>query len=316
MYNLLFLKEVVVLNLQHLRYLVEVERIGSITKAASSLFMGQPNLSKAIKEIENEMGIVIFKRSARGVVPTVKGAEFLEYAKAVLVQIDKMERLYKTVSTETVSFNISIPRASYITHVFTQFINKLDNTKRIDVSLKETNSMDTINSIVECEYNLGIVRYDELYEDYFISLLNEKKIKSKVLCEFKYRVLVSKNSPLSKREYISVDELDIYTEIVHGDNSVPYLSNSYLNNHQTDKNRIYVCERGSQFDILTSVNNTYMWVSPLPEQILKRYNLVQLRCKNDMNTIKDVFIYPQNYKFTDYDAMFLEELENTITEIF
>lgn len=306
----------VVLNLQHLRYLVEVEKIGSITKAASALFMGQPNLSKAIKEIENEMGIVIFKRSARGVVPTVKGAEFLEYAKAVLVQIDKMEKLYKTVSTETVSFNISIPRASYITHVFTQFFNKLDTSKKIDISLRETNSMETINSIVECEYNLGIIRYDELYEEYFMSLLNEKKIKYKVLCEFQYMVLVSKSNPLAKREYVSVDDLAIYTEIVHGDNSVPYLSDSYVNNHQTDKNRIYVCERGSQFDILTSVNNTYMWVSPIPEQILKRYNLAQIKCKNDMNTIKDVFIYPQNYKFTDYDAMFLDELENTIEEIF
>jgi len=304
------------LNLQHLRYIVEVEKIGSITKAAAALFMGQPNLSKAIKEIENEMGIVIFKRSARGVVPTVKGAEFLEYAKAVLVQIEKMEKLYKTVSTETVSFNISIPRASYITYVFTQFLNKLDSTKRLDLRLKETNSMEAINNIIECEYNLGIIRYDDLYEEYFISLLNEKKIKYRVLCEFQYMILVSKNHPLAHNDNISTDELSIYTEIVHGDNSVPYLSDSYVNNHNTDKNRIYVCERGSQFDILTSVDNTYMWVSPLPEQILKRYDLIQIPCHDELTKIKDVFIYPQNYKFTEYDAMFLDELENTIDRIF
>lgn len=304
------------MNLQHLRYLVEVEKIGSITKAASALFMGQPNLSKAIKEIENEMGIVIFKRSARGVVPTVKGAEFLEYAKAVLVQIEKMEKLYKTVSNEIVSFNISIPRASYITYVFTQFLNKLDSSKKLDIHLKETNSMETINNIIECEYNMGIIRYDELYEEYFLSLLNEKKIKYKVLCEFQYMIIVSKEHPLANNQAVSTEELSIYTEITHGDNSVPYLSDSYVNNHSSDKNRIYVCERGSQFDILTSVENTYMWVSPLPEQVLNRYNLVQIPCHNDLAKVKDVFIYSQNYKFTEYDSIFLDELENTIDKLF
>lgn len=58
------------MNLTHLRYMVEVERLGSITKAASALYMGQPNLSKAIKEMEREVGIPIFKRSAKGVVAT------------------------------------------------------------------------------------------------------------------------------------------------------------------------------------------------------------------------------------------------------
>jgi DNA-binding transcriptional LysR family regulator len=278
--------------------------------------MGQPNLSKAIKEIENEMGIVIFKRSARGVVPTVKGAQFLEYAKAILVQIDKMEKLYKTVSSDVVSFNISIPRASYITHAFTNFIKKLDHSKRIEVKVKETNSMETISSVVECEYNIGIIRYDELYEDYFLSLLNEKKLKYKVLCEFNYMVLVSKDNPLSHLGKVSTDELSMYTEVVHGDNSVPYLSDSYINSHQAEKDRIYVCERSSQFEILTALDNTYMWVSPLPSEILKRYNLVQLKCAQRLSTNKDVFIYPQNYKFTEYDGAFLEELDSTINAMF
>ena len=136
------------------------------------------------------------------------------------------------------------------------------------------------------------------------------------MCEFEYVVLVSKHSPLAKYETISTDELSIYTEIVHGDNSVPYLSDSYVNNHQTDKNRIYVCERGSQFDILSSVDNTYMWVSPLPKELLKRYNLAQIKCSDKLSKVKDVLICPQNYKYSEYDIMFLEELENTIEQLF
>ena len=310
------------LNLQHLRYLVEVQKYGSITKAASVLFMGQPNLSKAIKEIENEMNITIFKRSARGVIPTAKGEEFLEYAKAILVQVDKMEALYKNVNTENVSFSIGIPRASYITYVFTQFLNKLDKSKHIDVHIKESNSMSIINSVAECECNLGIIRYDTNYEDNFLSLLDEKKINYVTLCEFNYVVIVSKDNPLASGEYVSSHELLNYIEIVHDDDTVPYVTNTFLNLNRSknsfinDTSKIYVCERASQFDILNSVDNTYMWVSPLPKQLLKRYNLVQLKCLDNISTIKDVIIYPQNYKFSEYDSIFMEELENGVNRMF
>ena len=81
------------MNLTHLRYMVEVERHGSITKAAAALYMGQPNLSKAIKELEREFGVPIFRRSAKGVIPTEKGKEFLLHAKAILSQVEKMEQL-------------------------------------------------------------------------------------------------------------------------------------------------------------------------------------------------------------------------------
>ena len=97
------------MNLQHLKYIVEVEHTGSITKAAENLFMGQPNLSKDIKEMENEIGFKIFKRSAKGVVPTDKGLEFLQYAKSILVQINKIESLYKGKQQNAVNFSILTP---------------------------------------------------------------------------------------------------------------------------------------------------------------------------------------------------------------
>ena len=120
------------MNLTHLRYMVEVERLGSITKAASALYMGQPNLSKAIKEMEREVGIPIFKRSAKGVVATEKGKQFLQYAKAILVQMDKMESLYKDNGENAVNFSLLLPRASYITHAFTCFVNKLGTNVELD----------------------------------------------------------------------------------------------------------------------------------------------------------------------------------------
>ena len=101
------------MNLQHLKYMTEVERTGSVTKAAANLFMGQPNLSKAIKEVETEIGITVFRRSAKGVYPTPEGAEFLVRAAAVLAEMEKLEAVYKQDSVSE-QFLFCVPRAEYV----------------------------------------------------------------------------------------------------------------------------------------------------------------------------------------------------------
>ena len=81
------------MNLSYLKYAVEVEKTGSITKAAQNFYMNQPHLSKIIRELERDLGCDIFDRTSRGMVPTKKGEEFLRYAKAILVQEEQIEAL-------------------------------------------------------------------------------------------------------------------------------------------------------------------------------------------------------------------------------
>lgn len=300
------------MNLTHLRYMVEVERLGSITKAAAALYMGQPNLSKAIKEMERELGIPIFKRSAKGVVATEKGKEFLQYAKAILVQMDKMESLYKEDPESYVDFQLLLPRASYISYAFTEFLNKVDKTERMDIKFKETNSMEAINSVVECEYNLGIIRYPLNYEAFFMSMIKEKNLKAQEIWTYDYVILMSERNPLANTLHITEDMLDRYIEILHGDNIIPNISSAYQKRNteiHSSKRHIYVYERGSQFDILSSVPEAFMWVSPLPRTVLKRYGLVQRPCYGVKKTNKDLLIYQNNYRLSKIDKMFLDELE-------
>ena len=83
------------MNILHMKYAVEVAKAGSINKAAESLFVAQPNLSRAIKELEADLGITIFDRSAKGMVLTIEGREFVNYAQQILHQIDAVEHIYK-----------------------------------------------------------------------------------------------------------------------------------------------------------------------------------------------------------------------------
>ena len=109
------------MNIVHLKYAVEVAKCGSINKAAEALFVGQPNLSRAIKELEASLGIIIFERSAKGMEITPEGETFLHYARSILKQIDDVEAMYKSNTHSKLRFSISVPRASYISDAFSHF---------------------------------------------------------------------------------------------------------------------------------------------------------------------------------------------------
>ena len=119
-------------NIQHLRYAVEVAKTGSISRAAENLFMGQPHLSKAIRELEEDMNITIFRRTPKGVEPTEQGEQFLEYARRILEQVDELESLYKPSGVK--KFSLSLPRASYAAFAFSEFAAALDDAEGLDVN--------------------------------------------------------------------------------------------------------------------------------------------------------------------------------------
>lgn len=304
------------MNLMHLKYLVEVEKTGSITKAASSLFMGQPNLSKAIKEVENEVGAPIFKRISKGVEPTEKGVEFLKCAKAIIQQMDKMENLFKPEVSDIISFNVSAPRASYAAQAFSRFVSELDRTRRFAVNFREANSLDTINGILEGEFNMGIIRCEEAYEDFFLSMLADKELKSEEIWDFSYVAVMSENSRLASKDAVTMEELSDCIEVVHGDVSVPYLSESYLKKTEKgEQNRVFVYDRGSQLNILKSVPDSFTWVSPILREELKSSGLVQKRCVDGARRSKDLLIQERHYHRTSEDKAFIEKLFQVRDEI-
>lgn len=298
------------MNLMHLKYLVEVEKTGSITKAASNLFMGQPNLSKAIKEVETEFGSPIFKRISKGVEPTEKGMAFLECAKTIIAQLEKMETILKPEDSELTTFKIAIPRASYIAHAFSNFINSLDRSEKLAMNFRETNAISALNGLADGEYSYAVIRFREEFEDFFLSLLRDKDLYYEEIWNFPYVALLAEKDELAKAETFCTTDLNGYIEIVQGDSTVPYLSASYLKkNNEAEHSRIFVYDRGSQFDLLDNVPRSYMWVSPFTDSQLHHFRLVQRCCSDDHSRGKDLLVMPKHYKQTDLDKAFLEEVK-------
>ena len=298
------------MNFIHMKCVIEVARAGSINKASESLLMAPPNLSREIKELEAELGTHLFIRTAHGMKLTPAGEEFVGYAKKIISQVDDIKNAFSGNRKKKLRFSISVPRATYISEAFAQF-SKCITGESAEVFYHETNASGAVQNILESDYKLGIVRYAEHHDKYFKNMFEEKGLAYELIAEFQYVLAMSVNSPLAGRENIRLEDLCSLTEIAHADAFVPSLPLSSTKKDALSGGvgkHIYVFERGSQFDLLCKNPLTFMWVSPLPDDTLARYELVQKACSDDQRTYKDVLIHRENYSLSKLDRQFITEL--------
>ncbi len=297
------------MNILQIKYAVEVARYGSINKAAEALYIAQPNLSRYIRELEADLGITIFKRTYRGIAPTPDGETFLRYARQVLNQIDDIEKLYKGENVHKQRFSISVPRASYIADAFVQFSRHID-TSPTEIYYMETNTRKAIRNLLEADYRLGIIRYAAENDVYMKRMLDEKGIASQLVTDFTYVLIMSRNSPLAQKKEIYYSDLADLIEITHGDPFVPSMAPAPRDGEQMEdaKRSILLFERGGQFDLLCENEQTYMWVSPIPEKLMERYGLIQRPCQDKRRVYRDVLIRKADYELTELDRQFIIEL--------
>lgn len=307
------------MNILHLKYAVEVAKTRSISKAAENLYMGQPNLSRAIKELEEQLGITIFRRTTKGINITKDGEEFLEYARRIVNQVEEVEQLYHHGRQKKQSFSICVPRASYISYAMADFARGIKSDTPAEYYYCETNSMNTINSVVMEDFDLGIVRYQSSYEKYFSDLFKDKKLVAETITKFTYKMIIEKNNPLVRQESVSLSDLKNYIEVCHADPYVPSVPTIDIRKSElTDfvERKIYVYERGTQFIILKTVPDTFMWVSPVPQPLLDANNLAQLNVKGAEKTYKDVLIYRRDYHLSDADYDFIAAIQRSKDKYF
>lgn len=313
------------MNTLALRYAVEVNKTRSITKAAQNLYMGQPNLSRAIRDLENDLGITIFERTTKGVIPTEKGRLFLERAQIILTQLDDLESLYKSDDADYSSLNVALPRVTYASYAFTRFLNTLDHTRNMNIHFKEEAPMDAVRDVGRGDMDFAIIRYQEPYAGFFRNLTEEMNLISEPLLRFHQLAMMSRTHELADRTEVTPEELSRCIEIVHGDYQVPALAladfPAVLSPTAAHSQKIYVYDRGSQYEVLKNVAGSYMWVSPVPAQSLEENAMVTLPCRAFNTPSCDVIIYlrgkklsPTALKCIRFMKDFCRQFETSISE--
>jgi DNA-binding transcriptional LysR family regulator len=182
----------------------------------------------------------------------------------------------------------------------------------MSVWLRETNTAETLRDVETGEYSLGIIRYQSSSDAYYRQTAAAKGLIMEPLFDFSLRLLFSSRHPLAQKKEIDSKDLMPYIEIAHGDGVTSRKESSEKETGRINPaKKIYVFERGSQFDLLSENHSAYMWVSPMPNKMLKRYHLIERKCNGDDRIFQDSLIYRKGYSLTSWEKDFIKELESS-----
>ena len=273
------------MNITELRYLVAIMKWGSVSAAAKQMYAAQPNVSKALKNLEEEYGIRMFERSSTGMIPTEQGRHFIEQAQRV-----------------------ALPHATYASYAAVDFLQQAAGSEQLQVHIREAGSMEGLDFVLRRGYHLALLRYAEEDEDYYSRYCARRGLHREQIMEFEYRLLVNRDSPLARHEVHDLAELNRYTEVLHDDFQLPGEEGSSLRWQVNENRRVHVYERCSQFSILQSLPTAYMWASPMPQRALEQYHLVLKKCPAQNQRMRDVLVYPDKGGLRPEEEKFIELL--------
>lgn len=292
------------MNTQHLKYAIEVGKTGSITQAAENLYIGQPSLSKALKELEESLGIVIFKRTSKGAVPTAQGERFLVYAREVLRQVENMESLAKAEHLTAQRFRVSIPRADYADDAVKDFLSQMKQDSEMDVRIRRCSAIRAIQQVADGASELAVIRYPARYERYFLDYIAEKKLRMDSVREGLLPLMMAKDHPLAEAAEIRLEDLAKYPMVIYEDESVPYLS--WEDSDEMRSRRVIsVTDETALSMVLKAVPEAVALCCEAGEPGRERYDCC-VREVDCLGHVRDALIYPQDYAFRPQDRRFID----------
>jgi len=290
------------MNMQQLQYLAEIERTCSISQAAANLYIGQPNLSRVLRDVEESVGFRIFERTRRGVKPTEKGQAFLQHARNILRELEFMENLGPNC-TQPGRFRICLPRSYSLFEKTEDYLKSLPAQDGLDAAILECHPKRALEVIGSGSAEIAIIRYRMEYQDYFAEQVSKLGLTMRQLEMTRYCVVVSRHSPLAGARRLDKSDLKGYTEIVHSDLFMPA-------GRQDGGKRIYTVDRMAQVQLLRNNTDMYLWSEPLPEAMLCDYALVQIPCDGGGYVYRNELIYRSQYAMSEIEQNFIRLLLN------
>ena len=242
------------MRIQQLEYLEKIVETGSINEAAKRLFLTQPSLSNAIKELENEMGIQIFQRSSSGISLTAEGREFMTYSKQILDQVNLMNERYKNGQQRKQSFSVSAQHYAFVVHAFVELIKSV-NASEYQFTLRETETQNIFNDLAQFKSELGILYTNGFNQKIMQRLFKENNLVFTPLFVAKPHIFVSRYNPLTSKSSVNLSDLEDfpYLSYEQGEVNSFYFSEEILST-LSHKKSIKVSDRATIFNLMVGLN--------------------------------------------------------------
>lgn len=242
------------MTLTQLRYVTAVAGTSSMNEAARQLFISQPSLSSAIKELEEEIGVTLFRRTNRGVSVTPEGEEFLAYARQIVEQYELIESKYVSKEQEKKKFSVSTQHYTFAVNAFVEMVKQF-GMDEYEFAIHETRTYDVINDVKNFKSEIGILYLNDFNRKVLTKLFHECNLEFHELIECGISVYMWKGHPLAGRDEIELEELLEYPCLAfeQGSNNSFYFAEEVLSTYEY-KRLIKADDRATLLNLMVGLN--------------------------------------------------------------
>lgn len=255
------------MTLLQLKYIVAIAKAGTISEAAKQLYIAQPTLTWAVKELESELGITIFRRTNKGILLSAEGEEFLGYARQVIEQTNLIEERYLGTGQVKHQFCVSTQHYSFAVEAFVDLLKQYGG-EEYDFRIRETQTYELIDDVAKLRSEVGVLYLNRFNEVVLKKTLRENGLKFHRLFIAKPHVFVGSGNPLAKKSLISLGELSDYPRLSYeqGEHNAFYFSEEILSTRESKKD-IMVSDRATLFNLLIGLNGYTICSGVISEQL-------------------------------------------------
>ena len=241
------------MTLQQLKYIAAIADHGSFNEAAKALYITQPSLSGAVRELEKELGFTLFNRTNKGAVLTVLGAEFLAQARAVIEQAGLLEQQYLHKKPEKQRLAVSAQHYTFVVEAFTALIRRY-GSEEYDLFLRETQTSEVIADVKCFKSELGVLYLSDFNEKIVRKLLRDNHLNFYPLFSARPSVSFAAGHPLACRASLTLADLEAFPYLCYeqGQRDSLYFSEEILST-LSHRKRIVVNDRATLFSLLTEL---------------------------------------------------------------
>ena len=298
------------MRIQQLQYLEKIVESGSINEAAKALFLSQPSLSNAIKELEQEMDLQLLVRQKSGVSLTNEGREFMIYARQILDQVKLMEAKYKQHTIRKQAFSVSAQHYAFVVHAFVDLIKQVD-AEEYQFTLRETETQNILEDVMSFKSSLGILYLNKFNRQVLTKLFKEKKLKFTPLFKAKPHVFVCRDNPLAQKSSVKLRDLEDYPYLSYeqGQENSFYFAEEILSTLNR-KMHIKVSDRATIFNLMVGLNG-YTISSGIISSELNDDKIIAIPLEvDDMMTLG--YLMPQQVEPSPITRQYLDLLRANI----
>lgn len=298
------------MTLTQLRYVAKVAECGSITEAARQLYISQPSLSAAIRDLEGELGILIFNRSARGISLTPDGSEFLSYARQILEQTELVEQRYAHAAPAKRLFAISSQHYAFVVNAFVKLLESVE-ADEYEMTLRESRTYEIIEDVAGYRSELGALYLSSFNEKVLRKLMRENHLTYTPLFDARPHVFVSQAHPLAGAASVTLADLDDYPYLCYeqGTHNSLYFSEELLP-FESHRKTIVLTDRATLFNLLRGVNG-YTISSGVLNSDLNGDDIVSVPLETD-ETMQLGYLTNDRARLSTMAKRYLEELRTLV----